>query len=648
MMIAEFKRHAWIIVMLILMPMVGSGQQAYIDSLERLVRSPLSHYDKMHIYFNLGKSYRNVNAYLGIDYLDTAQQLAKQLGDELMQAKICNENGVLYRKMSLYPEALDQHEKAIKEFEILHDSMGLAFAYANIGNVFVGAGQLDKALEYNLKSLQMKKLLGDSIQLAYSLRTTAMALQALHQYDTAIILYHQAIEIYQRKKYDYALANTYYHLGSVLLLSENKQNLALIYLSKAKRIFNKLNNVYGTALAQYEAGKIHLRLGESTKAKAYFDEALQMAIKANNPKLQMDIYHQLAHLYAKLGDYQKAFENHHIYALINDSLYSETFSKNLAEMAAKFKNDQQKTEIALLKKENELIKNEQELSSAYLIMLVLGIVFSLLLALILYFRNNEKKKNNRRLEQEIIEGKKKEQKLLESEKKLSLANDTKDKFFSIISHDLRSPFGAVRGLIGMLASDYDDFDNAERREMIDEINRAANHTFDLLNDLLAWSRTQRGTIDFRPETIELKDFCHKKLDVLLSQAQKKNIIVQCEIKEETRVNADRNMLDTILRNMVSNAIKFTHQGGSVWISAGKNGNDLVQIQVKDNGVGINKERLSEIFDVGSQYTSRGTNNEGGTGLGLVLCKEFVEKHQGTISVESHEGRGSTFIFTLPA
>ncbi len=249
---------------------------------------------------------------------------------------------------------------------------------------------------------------------------------------------------------------------------------------------------------------------------------------------------------------------------------------------------------------------------------------------------------------DITDSKKAEQALKESEEKLRKSNQTKDKFFSIIGHDLKSPFNAILGFSEILLKKHKDYDNEKREKLIKSVNDSANSAFKLLENLLTWSRSQSGVIKYSPEKLNLKILLFETLFDLQGQADKKNINVLDDISENELVFADKNMLATVLRNLISNAIKFTNNGGNIIISSKKQtDSNFVEISVEDTGVGIPKDTIDRLFRIDKNTSTQGTENEAGTGLGLILCKEFVEKHGGKIWAESEIGKGSEFIFSIP-
>jgi signal transduction histidine kinase/ligand-binding sensor domain-containing protein len=226
-------------------------------------------------------------------------------------------------------------------------------------------------------------------------------------------------------------------------------------------------------------------------------------------------------------------------------------------------------------------------------------------------------------------------------------NATKDKFFSIIAHDIKNPFNAVLGFTDLLEENFKEWDDERKLEVVNLINTSAKNLYELLDNLLQWSRSQSGVIEFKPQNITLKDTFNNAIGLFRETADAKNIELDFTFPdEELIVSADRNMLDAIMRNLISNALKFTNPGGKVHIIAGAI-EEFAMIKVTDNGVGLSPEIQEQLFRIDKHTSTYGTQNESGTGLGLILVKEFVTKHGGKIGVESIKGKGSTFHFTLP-
>jgi PAS domain S-box-containing protein len=239
-----------------------------------------------------------------------------------------------------------------------------------------------------------------------------------------------------------------------------------------------------------------------------------------------------------------------------------------------------------------------------------------------------------------------EKALRESEQKLRELNATKDKFFSIIAHDLKNPFNQLIGFTDLLLINIRDYTLTEIEEFIQLLNKSAKNGYRLLENLLEWSRTQTNKKYFNPEKFFIKELLLKNIDLLQNNAQTKNIDIEVHIKDDVSVLADYNMILTVLRNLISNSIKFTRINGKIKILTNQFENQL-QISISDNGIGISEEDQNKLFKIDIHHSTKGTNNEGGTGLGLILCKEFITMNSGNIWVESKLNEGSTFYFTIP-
>lgn len=234
----------------------------------------------------------------------------------------------------------------------------------------------------------------------------------------------------------------------------------------------------------------------------------------------------------------------------------------------------------------------------------------------------------------------------DNELRLTELNITKDKFFSIIAHDLRSPFNAIIGFSQHLLTSVEEKRFDEMEEYARIIMQSSNRAMELLTNLMQWSQSQSGRLQFHPEPFDMANLIREWLPSIHDLVGLKSIIIEIRLPEVAFVNADIGMISTVLRNLTSNAIKFTHPGGQILIALETTESECF-VSVKDNGVGIKKERIDSLFCLNKSCSTQGTLRETGTGLGLILCKEFVEKNGGILSVESVEGVGSTFTFSLP-
>jgi two-component system, sensor histidine kinase and response regulator len=247
---------------------------------------------------------------------------------------------------------------------------------------------------------------------------------------------------------------------------------------------------------------------------------------------------------------------------------------------------------------------------------------------------------------DITERKKAEKELLESKTRLSEANATKDRFFSTIGHDLKSPFSSILGFSDILLEQIKNKDYRGIDEYARIIHDSSNRAMDLLTNLLEWSRAQTGRLEFDPDFFELTSIIEEIVELYSDTAEQKSISITIKLPNAIPVFADKSIVKTILRNLISNAIKFTNPEGEIIIGAEQRKDELI-VSVSDNGIGIKEENINKLFRIDYCYSTLGTNKEKGTGLGLLLCKEFIEMHGGKIWVESKKDKGSIFNFSLP-
>lgn len=237
--------------------------------------------------------------------------------------------------------------------------------------------------------------------------------------------------------------------------------------------------------------------------------------------------------------------------------------------------------------------------------------------------------------------------ILKQAEQIRRINRTKDRLYSVIAHDIKSPFANISMLISTLAEGYLDAGSEEYNEILQSINSSTQETYALLTNLLQWTRSQTGDLEISPEPITVEELVANTFRFLEPQAEKKEIDLEHKLEENLVMFADQNMMRSVLQNLVNNAIKFTRTGGKITVEAAQT-DGRVTIKVTDNGIGIPQANLKKLFVDEGQVTTRGTNDEKGSGLGLLLVKEFIQKNGGTISVESEEGAGTAFIISLPA
>lgn len=330
------------------------------------------------------------------------------------------------------------------------------------------------------------------------------------------------------------------------------------------------------------------------------------------------IVHDADHIFTRFGANDFFGE----YSLIDSSVRSATVTAT------------EKTQLLRLNQQDflKIIEDDVDVSKA------------ILKALIKRLRNNNILEE--RLTQNSIEIERQRDELNKQKKELEELNATKDKFFTIIAHDLKNPFNTVIGLSELLMERFDTYDQSKIKTFISQINKFTLNAYDLLEDLLQWAKSQTGRLKVQEEKVDLESLINESIGFLKERANEKNIRIKTEVNINTFARIDKNMIGTVLRNLISNAIKFTANNGEISIKTEINSN-FIHVIVIDSGVGIPVENMDKLFRIDKNISTQGTNEESGTGLGLIISKEFVECNGGTIHVESEEGKGSKFIFTVP-
>jgi ligand-binding sensor domain-containing protein/signal transduction histidine kinase len=282
--------------------------------------------------------------------------------------------------------------------------------------------------------------------------------------------------------------------------------------------------------------------------------------------------------------------------------------------------------------------------AAYLFMLVILVFLYIKIRERSHTRELRLLEEKVRLRTHLIEAQKSE--IVTKNEELNELNAAKDKFFSIIAHDLRNPFNAITGLTDILLINLDNLDITKLQKTLENIKGSSQQAHELLENLLLWARSQTGTISFKPEQLDLKVQAEESIELVAVQAARKNISIVSEFKTDGFISGDVNMMNTILRNLLTNALKFTPRNGEVHVAISRN-NGFCILSIRDNGIGISADKLKNLFSIDTAHKSKGTDQEPGTGLGLILCKEFIEKHGGRLEVESEPGKGSEFRVLIP-
>lgn len=579
--------------------------------------------------------YSEVYNYLGVIYgnlgmLDSAYsyyikafEIAETINDSTQIAYSLNNIGDYYYKSALFSIALENIYMAYEIFEKIDNQRGMAYTLNDIGEIYLKQKDYDKALDHFLRSGNIRFELGDDRGYAKSLLNQANAYAKMGDDDKALSMYKEAM-IYS-KKAGYIKGESWVLAGlSSIYTKQKRYEEALENRFDALEIDLEIGNKYGEIINYNQIGYIYFVKKNYAAAKTYLLKALQEGESTGHRDQSMISYNLLRRLSILSGNYKNAYSYLEKYEALEDSIFSQESANKIADLQTAFLTERKDRENMLLKKTIEYEKQTRN----YLVMIFVLILGAVVL---LIWKFRAQKKANKQLNM--------------ANKELNDLNAQKDKMFSIIGHDLKNPVGSIMNFLEILHTDYDVIDEEKRQLFIQYSYESSKQLTDLLMELLEWGRISRGLIKINPEEIELGDICEGLQDLLYPNAQQKEITIElggCDVV----IRTDRNMINTVLRNFLNNAIKFTPRGGTIKLFYEQD-KEYHYITTEDTGIGIPEEQVDDLFRIDKVTTTAGTEKEEGTGLGLPIAKEFVDKCNGDIIVESEPGKGSKFILKLP-
>ncbi|MCB0497288.1 MAG: tetratricopeptide repeat-containing sensor histidine kinase [Cyclobacteriaceae bacterium] len=566
-----------------------------------------------------------------IKYAQIAYDLAIKTNDLNWKSKSLLNIGQALKSKGDLEKSLNIFFKYLEDAKKEGQDRRIALAYSSIGSVYRVQENFSNALTYYNLAIGKLRELADSTNLATSLMNTGELYRINHILDTALLYFDESGKIFDLK--NFALGKAY-NLGNVGLVyaEQGKDKLAEEYINDATKILEGLGDQYPIAVYNTYMADIYKDNEDLPKAIMYAYRSYQIAKKDGLKEQIRDASLKLSELYEIAKDYKNAFHYQKQYIEYRDSINNEETIRKMADLRTEYEVSQKQAEVDLL---NQRQKTYLSVGGA-LVLLIMALGS---LAFVYHKRNEEKKATNK-----ILEVQKKELELQREE--LERLNSTKDRFFSIISHDLRGPVNAFKGLSSILKLDLEEGKLDEIPAIVERIETSASQLSFLLNNLLDWAVNQQGQFPFMPEKIELLKLIKDVSAVSQNMADSKEISLNVEIDKDITVLADRNSVRAIVRNLVNNALKFTKNGGSITIAAsGSDGKALISIS--DSGIGIPPEKMKSLFQLNGGKSTVGTRGEKGLGLGLRLVYEFAQMNNGIVSVESREGLGTTFKVLLP-
>ncbi|MBS3999016.1 MAG: tetratricopeptide repeat-containing sensor histidine kinase [Desulfobulbaceae bacterium] len=641
-------------------------------------------------YSNIGLAYDYIGDYeIALENHVEAHRIREIQKDKVGMAQSLNNIGVIYFNIKAYHEAKEFYERALNLRIAIGDTNQIYKSLNNMGLVTFNVGEFSKSLEYYFEMLKIVESKTDSSEYANINNKIAMVYYALKMYDEALNFYQKAIELSSSLNNKAELARSLTNIGNIYF-ETNRFKEALTSYEKALIIRDESKDKKGIGILQNNIGMIHKQMGNYPKALDYctrsiatrleiadssgvfhplttkaqifillknYDDALNNLSLANEiannlgDKKQLLIVYEIYHdLYREIGNYRTALDYYKLYSSTKDSLINEESNKRIAELKISYDVDKKEKENIMLRQQNESQRRINEIQKTSFI-LITFLIFVLLIMFYFRYKTNQRTNNLLRTKnQTISEQTEKLQEILkdlrENEKQLIESNATKDKFFTIIAHDLKNPLHAIVLSSDTIKTKFKMMTEQQHVDLISQINKAGLHLSNLLENLLFWSKAQSGAMKPERQMIDLSYLVAENVKLLSESAKNKGISIQFGNGGSAYAYADPNMINTVIRNLMSNAIKFTSKGGEVTLSTRINA-EYCELKVKDTGVGISEEDLKKLFRIDVHYSTFGTSREKGTGLGLILCREFMEMNHGSIEAQSSIGKGTELTIKIP-
>jgi signal transduction histidine kinase len=554
---------------------------------------------------NLGwVSYRKTDFVNTLHYSIEAMKIAEQIGYTTEMARSMNNIAAVSFEQKQSEKAVSEFKKALKLSYDSKDGKVIGRSLNNLAYVYLMSNlNIDSAEFYAVRAVEYCETIKDNYLVAFGLRTSGDVLVQRHKYEKALKLYQRGIA-----------------------LSEASRNNSM-----RAATFHRIAKVYINLGRNDDAIQVLLRNADESRTLGYREELERT-------------YKVLSELYHKLGQQDKAYKYLNQYTTLHDSIYTTQNSRQIALLQNEFELSLKQAQIELLTKDTDLKQKEISSQRIQLYATIIGASCVLLLVTVMLYSFQKVKRTNTALKRQKAELAKKNLEIEEKSNELEQLNQTKDKLFSIIGHDFRSPLHSLRGLLALIGTR--NMSQQEFEVYSKDLRNKIDVVYNNLDNILHWSVSQLKGINAVPVRLNMQLLADEVVELYSEIARVKGVKILNEVPEAAVIWADNDQVRLVTRNLVSNALKFTSADGQVTIGAELT-EASVRVFVRDTGVGIASDDLAKLFVKASLWSAKGTNNEKGLGLGLLLCKEFIEKNNGTLEVKSRPGLGTEIAFTLP-
>ncbi|MFP4365453.1 MAG: tetratricopeptide repeat protein [Bacteroidales bacterium] len=615
-----------------------------LDSLKNLLNQK-GGTEKVDLLLDISQAQWNQSFEESLEYASRGYTLAKEMEYPEGMADALNRIGNVHYLLGNNDNVFENYYEAVNIAIQLEDHRRMGMYLNNIGLLYREQKQFDSAEVYMLKALSAKEQGGDPVVIASTLNNLGVLYRDIQRYDLSVEYFSKQIRILEETGDLRNLSRAHRQSGEVFLLQELYDE-SLDHSLEALRYAEEISDSMAIVQSLNQVARSYLALDEMKEAREIIEKSSEITDALSSLQLRRNNYNLQYLYYKQAGDNQTALDYFISYGNLKDSVREQTSANRYNQLQRIFETEKQKNNIELLQKETQIqelqITRHDNLKLLLLILVILIFIFTFFVA----YRFIITKKTNTLLKQKIDDLEKTNDKLRLSAVTLEQLNATKNRFFSIIAHDLKNPFNALLGFSELITTSFNQLKEQEIKEYISLVHQSSQNLYKLLENLLKWSAAQTGKMHYLPEQFDLVSLINSEIHFLRINASKKQIEISKNTPDEMIINSDKLVLSSVIRNILDNAIKFTRPGGNIKVSAEKKYREVI-VKISDSGIGIPKDMQKKMFSIDGEIGRKGTNNEEGGGLGLILCKDLIERAGGKIGMESGLGKGSTFWFSLP-
>ena len=588
--------------------------QAVVDSLLQVLKTDISDKEKVDMHVKIAKEYHSSDSLNTAKFANKAIQIEEKINYNQGAIDAFFEVAWVTMIMENYPKAEGLFEQIIQKAKTINYLYGKAQELNGLGVIGQIQGNHEKDLEYHFQCLKIREKIGGKKGIASSYNRFGYVYETLGSYENALGYAFRALKINEE------------------IRSESSISYSLIVI-----------------------GRVYQKQSKNLLSKKYLDEALILSKETGHVENIRDATQALSLVEKKFGNYRAAYNAQVLFKQMADNSQNEELTKKITRLGAEYEFQQEKDSIQFANRAERIVF-EKEIKSRKKMQITtfiaLGLSVTLVLVLFWFFRSKSRSNKLLTAKTEKLKiandsiSKQKEEIEIQNEQ-LQELNSLKDRVFSIIAHDLQSPIHSLHGVLTLFEID-SELTQTELREYMERVSEGVKGISELLNNLLYWARSQmQGELKLSPESLNMQSYIQEIIHLYAETARSKGIHTYIEVAEPFPMGyADPEILRFLLRNILNNAYKFSPVAGQVTVRAMESRDNELKIVVQDTGVGMNEETKEALFK-GFVKSQQGTRSETGTGLGMMLCQEFVKKMDGSIGVESELRKGSTFWFTLP-